>query len=78
MKTAEDWNWEHTQICASDPAVHGHLLPTPQMVRFIKRIQVDMLMHAADVCLNDDGLSILAAGKLNREAQELSANAAQP
>lgn len=34
MKTAEDWNWEHTKICANDPAVHGQLLPAPQMVKF--------------------------------------------
>ena len=47
MKTAEEWNWEHTQICANDPAVHGQLLPTPQMVSFIKRVQCDALWHAA-------------------------------
>jgi hypothetical protein len=41
MKTPQDWNWEHTQICANDPAVHGQLLPTPQMVKFLTRVQAD-------------------------------------
>ena len=43
MKTAEEWNWEYTKICASDPAVHGQLLPNPQNIAFIKQIQLDAM-----------------------------------
>lgn len=47
MKTAEEWNYEHTRICMNDPAVHGQLLPAPQMMKFIRRVQIDALRHAA-------------------------------
>jgi hypothetical protein len=63
MKTPEQWNWEHTQICANDLAVHGQLLPTPQMVKFITRVQTDALLHAAEICHN------LGHGKLHLENQ---------
>ena len=49
MKTSQEWNWEHTNICANDPAVHGQLLPPPQMVNFLKRVQADALRHAAQL-----------------------------
>lgn len=49
MKTAQEWAWEHTIICANDPAVYGQLLPTPQMVNFLKRVQADALRHAAQL-----------------------------
>lgn len=65
MKTAQDWNWEHTKICANDPAVHGQLLPTPQMVKFITRVQLDAkesgietgidLYHAACALMRNQG-----------------------
>ena len=47
MKKAEEWNLEYTTICANDPAVHGQLLPNPQNIAFIKRIQEDALRQAA-------------------------------
>ena len=71
MRTAEEWNWEHTKICANDPAVHGQLLPTPQMVRFLKSVQADALRAAAERCRKHDGLSIMAAGWIDREAEAL-------
>lgn len=54
MKTAEEWDWYHTNICANNPAVHGQLLPTPQMVEFIKQIQADALTKAAGIAFNQD------------------------
>lgn len=71
MKTAQDWNWEHTKICANDPAVHGQLLPTPKMVKFLESVQADALRHAAERCRKHDGLSIMAAGWIDREAEQL-------
>lgn len=50
MKTAEDWNWEYTKICANNPSVHGQLLPNPQNIAFIKQIQLDALRSAAQTC----------------------------
>lgn len=43
MKSASEWNDYHKQICFNDPAVHGQLLPNPQMVEFIKKIQTDAM-----------------------------------
>lgn len=50
MKSAKEWNWEHTNICANDPAVSGQMLPNPQMLRLIERIQADALLTASLIC----------------------------
>lgn len=46
MKRAEDWNLEYTIICANCPTVHGQLLPNPQNIEFIRRVQNDALLTA--------------------------------
>jgi hypothetical protein len=47
MKTCNEWNEEHTRICANDPAVHGQLLPNPQMIKFIAEVQQDAILFAS-------------------------------
>ncbi len=57
MKTAEEWNWLHTTICANNPAVHGQLLPAPQMVAFIEGVQLEAwkqgMTDAVEILNND-------------------------
>jgi hypothetical protein len=57
MKSASEWNDYHKQICFNDPAVHGQLLPNPQMVEFIQQIQLDAMKEgarrAATICQGD-------------------------
>jgi hypothetical protein len=49
MRTPEEWNLEYGRICFNDPAVHGQMLPAPQMMNFVQRIQADALRHAAQL-----------------------------
>jgi hypothetical protein len=70
IKTASQWNWEYTQICASDPAVHGQLLPNPQNMKFINAIQRDALRWAAEQIILD-GNPELALGRIKTEIQLL-------
>ncbi len=76
MKTAEEWASEYIGICANDPAVHGQMLPTPQMVVFIKRIQNNALWHAAQSINNIETRSEDRALAID-EARDLVAEIAQ-
>lgn len=70
LKSASDWNWEYTQVCASDPAVHGQLLPSPQNVKFINAIQRDALVWALDQIVTD-GNPDVARDKITDKINQL-------
>jgi len=44
----------------------------------IKAVQVDALRHAADLCRKHDGLSILAADRIEESAAELDTSHENP
>ena len=70
LKTAGQWNWEYTQICANDPAVHGQLLPNPQNMKFINAIQCDALRWAGRQIVID-GNPELAIERISNEIRRL-------
>lgn len=70
MKNATEWINEIGETVMFSAFV-GSNPPGNEVEKLVRRIQVDTLMHAAEVCRKDHVLSILAAGKLERMAQEL-------
>ena len=49
MKSDEQWLMTFRGVCFNDPACSGQQLPGPQTIAFVRAIQADALLHAAEI-----------------------------
>jgi len=69
MKKAEQWIEEIGLVCGSEDILQLRL-------KQIREYQADALRHAAELCRTHDVLSIMAAGWIEREAEQLESASA--
>ncbi len=70
MKQAIEWLNEVGETAMLSAFV-GANPPGIEVERLIQRIQSDALREAAEICRNHDGLSLIAAGWIERRAEAL-------
>lgn len=70
MKQATEWLHEVGEVVMFS-AFAGAKPPGIEVERLVERIQLDSLREAAAMCRKHDGLSLMAAGWIEKRAEEI-------